>query len=161
MAQKDCKVSTGHHGVGLYVGQSCVGTLHFIEGTVNAAKYQDILEHSLLPSAAKLYPSGDFIFQQDGASCHTAKSTKKWIGEHDVLALSCPSSSPDLNPIETLWHKMKQRLRNNPQRTLPQLRAKLQEIWDSFTPELCEGLVDTMPNRVHAVIRVNGDVTPY
>ena len=90
-----------------------------------------------------------------------AKSTKKWMGEHDIKVLSHSSSSPDLNPMETLWHKIKQRLRNNPQRTLPQLRAKLQEIWDSFTPEFCEGLVGTMPNRVQAVIRAKGDVTPY
>lgn len=127
---KDCLKRTVKFPQGIMVwgcmSAKGLGTLHFIEGTVNAAKYQDILEHSLLPSAAKLHPSGDFIFQQDGASCHTAKSTKKWMGEHDIKVLSHPSSSPDLNPIETLWHKMKQRLRNDPQRTLPQLRAKLQ-----------------------------------
>lgn len=39
------------------------GTLHFIEGGVNADKYQDIYEHSLSPSAAKFYPTGYFNFQ--------------------------------------------------------------------------------------------------
>lgn len=56
---------------------------------------------------------------------------------------------------------MKQRLRNNPQHTLLQLLAKLQEIWDSFTTEFCEGLVATMPNRDQAVIQAKSDVTPY
>lgn len=75
--------------------------------------------------------------------------------------MAYPLSSPDVNPIETLWHKMKQHLRNNPQRKTPQLHAKLQEVWDNFTPELCENLVNTMPARVQAVIKAKGDVTSY
>lgn len=69
------------------------GTLHFIERTINAYKYQDILENSLLPSAAKLYPSGDFIFQQGTASCHTVKSTKKLTGEEDISLQQSRSQS--------------------------------------------------------------------
>jgi hypothetical protein len=56
----------------------------FIEGTVNAEKYQEILQNSLLPTLQFLYPQDDFIFQQDGAACHTAKTTKKWFGEHNM-----------------------------------------------------------------------------
>lgn len=51
-----------------------LGTLHFIESTVNAAKYQDILEHSLLPSAARLHPSGDFIFQPHAIRLNISKN---------------------------------------------------------------------------------------
>lgn len=162
---KDCLKRTVKFPKGIMVwgcmSAKGLGTLKFIEGTVNAQKYQDILQESLLPSVASLYPGEDYIFQQDGASCHTAKSTKKWFGENSVKVLSHPSSSPDLNPIETLWHKMKQYLRNNPQRTLPELHAKLQDIWDNFTPEFCQGLVNSMPDRVRAVIRAKGDVTSY
>ncbi len=42
-----------------------VGPLCFLKSTVNAAVYQDILEHLMLPSADKLYGDADFIFQQD------------------------------------------------------------------------------------------------
>ena len=52
-----------------------VGNLHFIDGMVNAVKYQCILEQSLLPSLERLHPEGDYVFQEDGASSHTAKST--------------------------------------------------------------------------------------
>ncbi len=40
-----------------------VGPLCFLKSTVNAAIYQDILEHFMLPSADKLYGDADFIFQ--------------------------------------------------------------------------------------------------
>ncbi len=61
-----------------------VGPLCFLKSTVNAAIYQDILEHVMLPSADKLYGDADFIFQQDLASAHTAKGTKSWFKDHGV-----------------------------------------------------------------------------
>ncbi len=53
----------------------------FIKSTVNAAIYQEILEHFMLPSADKLYGDADFIFQQDLAPAHTAKGTKSWFND--------------------------------------------------------------------------------
>ncbi|CAJ0937271.1 unnamed protein product [Ranitomeya imitator] len=52
-----------------------VGPLCFIKGRVNAASYQEILEHFMLPSAEMLYGDEDFIFQHDLAPAHSAKTT--------------------------------------------------------------------------------------
>ncbi len=46
-----------------------VGPLCFLKSTVNAAIYQEILEHFMLPSADKLYGDADFLFQQDFSTC--------------------------------------------------------------------------------------------
>ncbi len=46
-----------------------VGPLCFLKSTVNAAIYQEILEHFMLPSADKLYGDADFIFQQACPHC--------------------------------------------------------------------------------------------
>ncbi len=40
-----------------------VGPLCFLKSTVNAAIYQEIFVHFMLPSADKLYGDADFIFQ--------------------------------------------------------------------------------------------------
>ncbi|CAJ0951836.1 unnamed protein product [Ranitomeya imitator] len=45
------------------------------QGRVNAASYQEILEHFMLPSAEMLYGDEDFIFQHDLAPAHSAKTT--------------------------------------------------------------------------------------
>ncbi len=79
-----------------------VGPLCFLKSTVNAAIYQNILEHFMLSSADKLYGDADYIFQQDLSPAHTAKGTKSWFNDHGVTGLDWPANLPDLNPIENL-----------------------------------------------------------
>lgn len=99
-----------------------VGKLHIVEGTVNAVRYINILEDSLIPSIETLKTrENDYIFQQDGAACHTAKRVKEWMLQNNIPILDWVSSSPDLSPIETLWHIMKKKLRTEPARTVPEL----------------------------------------
>ncbi len=74
-----------------------VGSLCFLKSTVNAAIYQNILKHFMLPSAEKLYGDADFIFQQDLVPAHTDKSTKSWFNDHGFTVLDWPANSPDLN----------------------------------------------------------------
>ncbi len=77
-----------------------VGPLCFLKTNVTAPVYQDILEHFMLPSADQLFKDADFIFQQNLAPAHTAKS---WLYDHGVGVLDWPANSPDPNPIENLW----------------------------------------------------------
>ncbi len=90
-----------------------VGPLYFLKSTVNAAIYQYILEHFMLPSADKLYGDADSIFQQDLAPAHTAKSTKSWFNDHGVTVLDCLANSTDLKPIENLWGIVRETRPNN------------------------------------------------
>ncbi len=89
-----------------------VGPLCFLKSTVNAAIYQEMLEHFMLPSANKLYGDTDFIFQQDLAPAHTAKATKSWFNDHGVTVLDWPANSPALNPIENIWGIVKRKMRD-------------------------------------------------
>ncbi len=84
-----------------------VGPLCFLKTNITAPVYQDILEHLMLPSADQLFKDADFIFQQDFAPAHTAKSTKSWLNEHGVGVHYWPANSPDLNPIKNLWGRGK------------------------------------------------------
>ncbi len=68
-----------------------VGPLCFLKSTVNAAIYQEILEHFMLPSADKLYGDADFIFQQGLEPAHTSKGTKSWFNDHGVTVLDWAS----------------------------------------------------------------------
>ena len=50
-----------------------VGTLDFVEGSINALKYIDILEDNLWPVVARRFPQNNSIFQDDNAPIHCAK----------------------------------------------------------------------------------------
>ncbi len=64
-----------------------VGPLCFLKTSITAPVYQEILEHFMLPSADQLFKDADFIFQQDMAPTHTAKSTTSWLNDHGVGVL--------------------------------------------------------------------------
>ncbi len=101
-----------------------VGPLCFLKTNITAPVYQDILEHFMLASADQLFKDADFIFQQDLAAAHTAKSTKSWLNDHSVGVLDWPANSPDLNQV-------KRKMRNKRSKNADELKATVKETWAS------------------------------
>ncbi len=78
----------------------------------------------MLPSADQLFKVADFIFQQDLAPAHTAKSTKSWLNDHGVGVLDWPANLPDLlKPIENVWGNVKRKMRNKRPKNADELKA--------------------------------------
>ncbi len=77
-----------------------------------------------------LFKDADFIFQQDLAPVHTAKSTKSWLKDHGVGVLDWPANSPDLN-IENIWSIVERKMRNKRPKNADELKATVKEIWAS------------------------------
>ncbi|KAK3507817.1 hypothetical protein QTP70_000891 [Hemibagrus guttatus] len=125
------------------------------------SEYIEILEHFMLPSADQLFEDADFIFQQDLAPAHTAKSTKSWLNDHGVGVLDWPANSPDLNPIENLWGIVKRKMRNKRPKNADELKATVKETWASIPPQQCHKLITSMPCRIEAVIKAKGAPTKY
>ncbi|KAI2645658.1 Transposable element Tc1 transposase [Labeo rohita] len=131
-----------------------VGPLCFLRSKVNAAVYQDVLEHFMLPAADQLYGDADFIFQQDLA-------TSTWFNDHGIPVLNWPANSPDLNLIENLWGIVKRKMRYARPNNAEELKATIRATWALITPEQCHRLIDSMPRRIAAVIQAKGASTKY
>ena len=75
---------------------------------------------------------------------------------------SNPPESPDLNPIETIWRTIKQRLKNRGLILDPaDLRRAIQEEWDEITLKEINEAVNSMPKRVADVNERNGLPIPF
>ncbi len=124
------------------------GNLHFCDGTINAEKYIEILEHNMLPSRRHLFQGRPCIFQQDDAKPHSAHITKSWLRRKRVRVLDWPACSPDRSPIENVWRILKRKMRQRRPRTVAHLKTCLQEEWDKITPETLHHLVSSVPKRL-------------
>jgi hypothetical protein len=86
-------------------------------GGMNMKRYcEQVLEGALLDFYTEMNQERGYIqFQQDNASCHTSKSMKNWFANHSILLLFHPPNSPDLLPIEPVWHELKKIIHGLPQ----------------------------------------------
>ena len=76
--------------------------LIFVKGTVDVARYQDILKKANIVDFLRRR-RGTFALMEDGAPAHRAITTKQWHQQHGVKPFpGWPGNSPDLNPIESL-----------------------------------------------------------
>ncbi|KAF7656920.1 hypothetical protein LDENG_00034500 [Lucifuga dentata] len=115
----------------------------------------------MFPSADKLYGDADFLFQQDLASAHSAKTTRNWFADHGITVLDWPANSPDLNPIENLWDIVKRKMRDARPHNTDELKAAIKATWASITPQQCHRLIASMPLRIDAAIHAKGGPTKY
>jgi transposase len=102
--------------------------LCFIDGTVDADKYQEIIYEYLV----KPHLTEDMEVLQDGAKAHTANSTLEYVDEADITIRQNPASSPELNPIEKVWGWMKDEIDKQNPRTAAEYTALIQSVWDSI-----------------------------
>lgn len=131
--------------------------------TVNAQRYLQILQNSMLPSARDLFQGQEYIFQDDGAPCHRAKVVKAWLKDRKVKTMEdWPGQSPDINPIENLWNIMKKLVNKcKPTSRIKLIEAVIQSWNHVVSREILENLVESMPRRIDAVICAKGNVTKY
>jgi len=145
------------------MSQDGVGCLQVLNGMVNAEKYvKDVIQSKLLASARDIFGANQpLIFQQDGAPCHTAKKCQSWFNENNIKVLEWPGNSPDLNPIENLWSRLKRAaVAKHPSNKQQLIEAVINSWFHIIAPEDQQKLVDSM-HRCEAVIKARGYPTRY
>ena len=103
-----------------------------------------------------------FILQQDGAPAHGAKLAQDWLTSHcpDFIDKdSWPPNSPDMNPLDyAVWGAMLEtynKLTTKP-KNIPELKNKLQIIWNDLPLETIQKSVLGFRKRLQACVKANG-----
>ncbi len=138
-----------------------MGSLHVLEGTMNAERYIKVLEQHMLPSRRRVFQGRPCVFQQDNAKPHTAAITTAWLCSRQVQVLNWPACSPDLSPIENIWRIIKRKIRLRRPQTLQQLETYIRQEWDKIPTPRLQKLITSMPRRLQTVLKRRGDATPW
>jgi hypothetical protein len=150
-----------------YVGYDFKSELHFYTGSggsrrLTQADYVVILEDvvaSNWDANWTLLEDNDNSHGTRGIKDNKCKQAKRQLG---IKCESNPPESPDLNPIETIWRTIKQRLKNRGLILDPtELRRAIQEEWDNITLEEINRAIDSMPERVAELNERNGLPIPF
>ncbi len=131
-----------------------MGSLHVLEGTMNAKRYIKVLEQHMLPSRWRL-------FQQDNVKPHTAAITTAWLRSRRVRVLSWPACSPDLSSIENFWCIIKLKIHQRRPQTLHKLETNIRHEWDQIPTAKLQKLITSIPRRLQTVLKRRGDATPW
>lgn len=129
--------------------------------SLNAASYQRILKLNLAHSAIDVCPPGQWWFQQDNWTVHTAATTRVWFEREGMDVIDWPAWSPDLNPIEELWHDLKQRVYGRHPKSMEQLEQFIKEEWDNTSLDFITHICLNMPHRIQLVIKNSGHKIPF
>ena len=135
-----------------------LGHLAIINGIMESDKYIQVIQIHLMPQAAEWYPSGDWIFQQDGAHCHTSKKTLQFFDDCEIPLFPWTANSPDLNPMENIWSLLKQRVYRLGASSKDELIRNIKEVAGDteYWERVCQDLYSSLENRIERVVRNRG-----
>jgi transposase len=82
-----------------------------------------------------------YIIVLDNLSSHKNKDVKAAVEAAGAELMFLPPYSPDLNPIELVFSKLKTLLRRAAERTVDALWDRLGELMDHFPPQECHNFI--------------------
>jgi transposase len=103
-----------------------------LDGAMNAASFSAYIEQVL----AKETRAGDLVIL-DNLSSHKTAAVQATFQRCGIAYLYLPPYSPDLNPIENAFSKLKRLVRSAAERTVEGLWAAIGRLIDEFRPQEC------------------------
>ena len=103
-----------------------------LDGPMNGEKFRLYVDRVLVPTLAP----GDIVVM-DNLGSHKGSDVRRAIRSTGAKLFFLPKYSPDLNPIEQVFAKLKHLLREAAARSFDALAAVIGRLLDSFTPKEC------------------------
>jgi transposase len=103
-----------------------------LDGPIDGQTFQTYVEKVLAPTLRH----GDIVIM-DNLGSHKSRAVRQLIRATGAKLLFLPKYSPDLNPIEQVFAKLKHLLRKACARTIEAICAAIGELLGAFSPEEC------------------------
>lgn len=102
------------------------------DGPINGQKFLAYVEQSLRPTLK----AGDVVIM-DNLGSHKGKAVRKAIRDAGAKLFFLPAYSPDLNPIEQVFSKLKHFMRQAAERNIDDITNAIAAILDKITSTEC------------------------
>ena len=123
--------------------------------------YVEILEKTLIPFVRSVYPDGHRLMA-DNYPKHTSLYAQNYLKDNDINWWRTPAESPDMNPIENIWHELKEFIRRE---VKPKIKEELvdgiKKFWTTVDQKKCCKYIGHLKKVIPKVIEVNGEATGY
>jgi transposase len=103
-----------------------------LDGPMNSTSFMAYLKRCLVPTLKR----GDIVMM-DSLPVHKAAGVREVIEAAGAKLRYLPKYSPDLNPIEMAFSKLKAHLRKAAERTIPHLSRRIGALVAAFSPQVC------------------------
>ncbi len=103
-----------------------------LDGPIDGDSFQSYVENALVPTLAP----GDIVIM-DNLGSHKGKAVRQAIRGAGAKLFFLPKYSPDLNPIEQVFSKLKHLLRKAAARTPEAVCEAIGQLLDDYTPQEC------------------------
>ena len=134
-ARCQCSVPHGHWSTATFIAALRHDRLTaplLLDGPMDGAMFLAYVQRILAPELHR-----DDLVICDNLSSHKVSGVREAIEDCGARLLYLPAYSPDLNPIELAFAKLKAFLRQRAQRTFAGLRRATAQALDSFAPVHC------------------------
>ncbi len=131
------------------------------EGIMDATLYIQILQRGLLPFIRGTYPDSH-RFMQDNDPKYTSKAVGTFLSQEEVNWWKTPAESPDMNPIENLWHELKEYVRREVKPSnKSELILGIKRFWDTVDAQKCCKYINHLRKVIPRAIELDGQATGY
>jgi transposase len=145
------------------IGVNFKSELLIVEGNIDSEKYISMLKESrFFDEADAALGRGEYVFMQDGATCHTSEKSLIALRDWCHLLPYWPSNSCDLNPIEMLWGIIKRKLNWAEVKTVKEAIQIIKDAWNEIPMAVINGLCGSFEERLEMMRRLAGaSIQPY
>ena len=136
----------------------------WLDGTLNRIKYKSILIRKVIPILDATYGRGNYIWTQDGASSHTAKSILSYL-ESKLRSRGVwskgiwPPNSYNLNPLDfSMWNNVDRKANNMFHPNVDAMKAAVEREWNSMEEDYVRRTCAKFRARIEACIAAKGGI---
>ena len=155
-----------HFFVSISYGKGVISCIQYLD-TLTGAMFSQFMKDNFKDIFAKCGNSGSCTFLQDGDPRQNSKLAKDTMRSLGIECYGIPARSPDLNPIENVFHLVDIALaeeavkKNIISETFEEFSTRVRNCMLTFSTDTIDRILESMPKRIDLIIKCKGRRLKY